>query len=126
MTLSAVRSVLIRASDKRRLESVLEKLLKSEDPLFTEIDNATIVPDADLPSDIVTMNSDVEVSDLDTGEVILLNLVYPSQLTGAAGQVSVTAPVGAALIGLREGEEIEWPLPLNRVRRLRVDSVRQP
>jgi regulator of nucleoside diphosphate kinase len=125
MTVSEVRSVLLRASDKKRLESVLEALLDREDPLLAEIDNATVVPDADLPSDIVTMNSEVEVSDFNTGETILLNLVYPRQLNGATGQVSVAAPVGAALIGLREGEQIEWPLPFNKVRRLQVISVRQ-
>ena len=42
----------------------------------------------------------------------------------AAGFVSVLAPVGAALIGLRKGEEIDWPVPGGKLRRLRVTDVR--
>lgn len=125
MTVSEARSVLLCASDNKRLQAIVDNQLEPGDPLFDEIDNATIVPDDELPADIVTMNSEVHVRDLDTDETLVLKLVYPNELDGTTGQVSVTAPVGAALIGLKEGEEIEWPLPFNKIRRLRVVGVRR-
>jgi regulator of nucleoside diphosphate kinase len=33
------------------------------------------------------------------------------------------APVGAALLGLRGGQSIDWPLPANRAAGLRIISV---
>jgi hypothetical protein len=44
----------------------------------------------------------------------------------SAGRVSVLAPVGAALLGLRTGDSIEWPLPDGRHARIRILSVAQP
>jgi len=35
----------------------------------------------------------------------------------------VMAPVGAALIGLRIGDTIDWPLPGGREARLRIDAI---
>jgi len=57
------------------------------------------------------MNSKVKFRDLTTGEVRVRTLVYPAQMTDSATQLSVLAPVGAALIGLRAGDTINWALP---------------
>jgi regulator of nucleoside diphosphate kinase len=40
--------------------------------------------------------------------------------------VSVLAPIGAALIGLRVGDTIEWPLPEDRTAKIKILSVAQP
>tara|TARA_R110002072_G_scaffold56097_2_gene145501 strand:+ start:6739 stop:7116 length:378 start_codon:yes stop_codon:yes gene_type:complete len=123
MPVTETRSVLLCTTDKKRLQPFIDTLIARGDPLFDEIDNATVVSEADMPSNIVRMNSAVQVEDLDTGEILNLSVVYPNELDGSKGQVSIIAPVGAALIGLKEGEEIEWPLPYNKKRRLRVVSV---
>jgi regulator of nucleoside diphosphate kinase len=57
------------------------------------------------------MNSQVKFRDLTTGEIRTRTLVYPAQMTDSATQLSVLAPVGAALIGLRAGDTIHWELP---------------
>jgi regulator of nucleoside diphosphate kinase len=49
--------------------------------------------------------------------------MYPHQLGQSNDAVSVLAPVGAALLGLRMGETIEWPLPNGRLRKLKVVSL---
>jgi regulator of nucleoside diphosphate kinase len=43
----------------------------------------------------------------------------------ARGWVSVLAPLGSALIGLRVGQEIDWPMPRG-VRRIRIVAVLSP
>ncbi|HEX7034146.1 MAG TPA: nucleoside diphosphate kinase regulator [Pseudomonadales bacterium] len=118
------RSVLISQRDHDRLQSVISKT----DPdtvglLFDELDSATIVPDDELPDDVVAMGSRVTFEDIDTGAQSTIQLVFPHQADAAAGRISVLAPVGAALIGLRVGETIEWPLPGGKVRNLRVIGV---
>lgn len=118
------RSVLISQRDHDRLQSVIAKT----DPdtvglLFDELDSATIVPDDELPEDVVAMGSLVTFEDTDSGAESTIELVFPHQADAAARRISVLAPVGAALIGLRVGETIEWPLPGGKVRHLRVVKV---
>jgi regulator of nucleoside diphosphate kinase len=69
------------------------------------------------------MNALVIAEDVVTHQTLQMYLVYPDEVKGHTDRVSVTAPVGAALIGLRVGEEIEWPLPYNKTRRLKVLAV---
>lgn len=92
--------------------------------LEEEVERAHIFPQDKIPADVVTMNSRVRCSDLDSGEVSELTLVYPQDADIEQGRVSVLAPMGAALIGLRRGQSIEWQLPTSgRKRRLKVTAV---
>ena len=75
------------------------------DYLHYELDRASIVPDTTLPRDIVRVGSTVTYrSDRDAARTV--TLVYPTQADVAAGRISVTSPVGAALIGLQPGQAI--------------------
>ena len=40
------------------------------------------------------------------------------------GKVSILAPVGSALLGLRTGQAIDWPMPGGNSTRLRVLEIR--
>jgi regulator of nucleoside diphosphate kinase len=64
-----------------------------------------------MPHDVVTMNSRVKFRNLSDGEVRVRTLVYPATMTDSSTQLSVMAPVGAALLGLRVGDTIHWELP---------------
>ncbi|MGB4785506.1 MAG: GreA/GreB family elongation factor, partial [Candidatus Acidiferrum sp.] len=76
----------------------------------------------DIPADTVTMHSHVRVRDLDTGGESTYTLVFPSDADIAKGKISILAPIATALLGYREGDEIEWPTPGGR-RRLNVIRV---
>ncbi len=52
-------------------------------------------------------------------------LVFPAQADIGAQRLSVLAPVGTALLGYREGDEVEWLTP-GGLRRLRIEKVIQP
>jgi len=64
----------------------------------------------------------VLVRDLDTGGESTYTLVFPSDADIAKGKISILAPIATALLGYREGDEIEWPTPGGR-RRLNVIQV---
>ena len=53
-----------------------------------------------------------------------LALVYPRDADGSAHKVSILAPVGSALLGLRTGDSIDWPMPGGRTARLEVLAIR--
>jgi regulator of nucleoside diphosphate kinase len=71
------------------------------------------------------MNSEVRLIDLDSGEIKVYKLVFPSQVR-TENSLSVLAPIGTAILGYHVGSVIEWPVPKG-VRRLKVlDVLFQP
>lgn len=39
------------------------------------------------------------------------------------GQVNVIAPIGAAILGLAEGQTIEWPQPDGQMMKVHIEKV---
>ena len=93
--------------------------------LEQELDRAEVVqPDA-IPADVITMNSEVRLEDLGSGEVLVYRLIFPTH-NRAEHSVSVLAPIGTAMLGYRVGDVIEWQVPKG-MRRLKVlEVVYQP
>lgn len=108
----------------------LIKLIEQHDTpaaeaLDIELGRAEIVQSMEVPSDAVTMGSTVTFTDLDSHEEKTITLVYPHEADVAQMKISILSPVGSALIGLRIGGNIDWPVPLGKVRRLKVIAVQQ-
>jgi regulator of nucleoside diphosphate kinase len=68
------------------------------------------------------MQSRVRVADIDSGERREFVLVYPSKADVSANRISVLAPLGTAVLGYREGDEVEWIMP-SGLQRLRIERV---
>ncbi|HEY7884028.1 MAG TPA: nucleoside diphosphate kinase regulator, partial [Cellvibrionaceae bacterium] len=98
--------------DYRQLCSLIDALPESDttDRLLDELERAYLVEPDKIPPNVVTMRSQVTFTLLSTGKVCRYTLVYPKDLDGSEGQLSVFTPVGSALLGLSVGQEIEWPL----------------
>ena len=94
--------------------------------LIDEIGRATVHSAKAMPRDVVTMSSQVEFVDEASGETRTIQLVYPHEADIAAGRVSILTPVGAGLIGLRQGQSIRWPDRDGHERILSVVGVVQP
>ena len=90
--------------------------------LETELERARVAPRCDVPEDVVVMNSEFEYEDVATGQRRRLRLVYPHEADSNTSRVSILAPLGCALLGLRVGQEIDWHMP-GGLRRIRVLSV---
>lgn len=91
--------------------------------LEEELSRATIVPQKEISREIVTMNSTVRFIDEETRRPSELTLVYPKDADVEKMKVSVLAPVGTALLGLRIGQSIQWPMPNGKTRTLKVLSI---
>jgi len=95
------------------------------DTLERELHRADVVEAEAIPSDVVTMNSEVRLKDLDSGDIKVYRLVFPSQV-GKANSISILAPIGIAMLGYRVGDIFEWRVPKG-IRRLKVlDVLYQP
>lgn len=91
------------------------------DMLEQELDRAEEVEEAAIPGGVVTMNSEVRLKDLDSGETRVYRLIFPTQAR-TENTVSVLAPIGTAMLGYRVGDVIEWRVPKG-LRRLKVLEV---
>ncbi|HEX7630936.1 MAG TPA: GreA/GreB family elongation factor [Lacunisphaera sp.] len=92
------------------------------DRLRGELARAIVLDPAVVPTTAVGLNSRVEIEDLDTHEREEYQLVLPAVADPDQQRLSVLAPVGTALLGYSEGDEIEWPTPggSRRLKLLRV------
>lgn len=123
--------IILSSRDLERLESLLDSVPEDAFPgraaLLAELDRAEVVEPEQIPPTVVTMNSTVRFAVEPSGEEFCLTLVYPRDMDGSPGRVSILAPVGSALLGLAPGDQIEWPGPGGKVIRVRlVDVVYQP
>ena len=86
-------------------------------------DRADVLAPEEIPPTVVTMNSTVKFTMLESGKDFCLTLVYPRDMDGSADRVSIFAPVGSALLGLSVGDELAWPGPGGKPMTVRVKEV---
>ncbi|MDN3519857.1 nucleoside diphosphate kinase regulator [Aquisalimonas lutea] len=120
-------NIVISSLDADRLEKLMDSLPDGAFPgkaeLETELARADIVEPTEMPSSVVTMNSTVRFRVEASDEEFTLTLVYPKELDSSGSKISILAPVGSALLGLAQGDEIEWPKPGGGVLRVRIEEV---
>ncbi|HAR97056.1 MAG TPA: nucleoside diphosphate kinase regulator [Deltaproteobacteria bacterium] len=125
----ATRDIYITNHDMKRLQKLIEVMSDRDrkskpyiDKLEEELDRAHVMESSQIPPDVITMNSKVRLQDLDSGEEVIYALVFPGRANAAENAISILAPIGTALLGYREGDEMEWEVPAGK-RRLKVLEV---
>ena len=107
--------ILISTRDLARLEQLLETMPAAAcvglEALEAELGRAEIVSPEQMPADVVTMNATVRFQLAGASQPFTLTLVYPDEMNNRQDRLSVLAPVGSALLGLRKGDAIRWPGP---------------
>jgi regulator of nucleoside diphosphate kinase len=123
------RSIHVTSDDIQRLRHILSApgVGSTRDQahlqtLWEELDRAVVVSAEETPPDVVTMRTLVRIRDLESGLQGDYTLVYPWEADVDSNRVSVLAPLGTALLGYREGDQIEWHMP-GGMRRLRVEKI---
>lgn len=94
--------------------------------LGEELKRAKRVASEEIPSDVITMNSRVLLKDLDKGTEIEITLVYPKDADIQSRRISILAPVGTAILGCKEGDVVEWPVPSGTIHYKVVKVLFQP
>ncbi len=119
--------IIVSSTDVERLDKLLESLPRDafpgKDELEAELNRAEIVDSREVPPTVVTMNSTVRFRVIESGETFSMTLVYPRDMDETGGTLSILAPVGSALLGLSEGDEIEWPRPGGGRMHVRIEQV---
>ena len=113
------RTIYITDSDKTRLEELLivanefspSHLSPDLRKLAHEISIAEIVPSIEVPGDVVTMNSQVELVYSGSNETSVFTLAFPIDVKMETDYISVLSPVGTAILGCSEGARVEFDTP---------------
>jgi transcription elongation factor GreA len=66
---------------------------------------------ASIPHDVVAYGSRVVVEDLGIGEAFAYEIVFPEEVDVAKGQISLSSPIGRALLNKGVGDEVEVQTP---------------
>lgn len=126
-----IHPITVSSQDRDQLQALINSaLLDSRVPagnlnaLESELARATVCDQADIPPEVVTMNSTVQFSDMATDEEESYTLVYPRDADAVQGKISVFAPIGTALLGYRIGDVVDWQVPAGR-RTLLIVAVQQ-
>ena len=116
-----IADIYITEIDKARLEEVIES---EHGPAIVEleheIERAIVVASQRVAEDVVTMNSRVVLHVDDEEREV--SLVYPQDADDRAEKLSVLSDVGAAILGYRKGDAIDW-MVADRTRRILIDRV---
>ena len=120
-------SIIVSSSDLERLEGLLAlpafRSRSELDGLRAELERASVKEPADMPLDVITMNSRARFVEEGTGREYELTLAYPGDASAADRRVSIFSPAGSALLGLSAGQSIDWPAGDGKLIRLTVLEV---
>jgi transcription elongation factor GreA len=79
--------------------------------LHHKLSQCEVVEGPKKPPERVIFGSTVDIEDLDTGAEVRYRLVGPFEADLADGTISVTSPMGRALIGKEAGDEVRVHAP---------------
>ena len=79
--------------------------------LNSKLAAAEVIDCSNLPCEKVVFGVKVRLENLDTGEEVVYQLVGPDESDIKQGKISIKSPLGMALIGKEEGDEVEFKSP---------------
>jgi regulator of nucleoside diphosphate kinase len=119
--------ITLSSLDLDRLYNLIESLpangFAGKAELMAELVRANVVDPTEMPPTIVTMNSTVRFTVASTNNEFELTLVYPKDVDSSGKTISILAPVGSALLGLSQGDEIEWPKPGGGLLKVNITEI---
>lgn len=90
--------------------------------LAAELEQAKILEPQEMPHNIVTMNSKVQISFINSEKEVELKIVYPEDANIEENLISIFSPIAAALIGYGEGDTIDWIVPSGPTR-IKINKI---
>ncbi|MES2417470.1 MAG: GreA/GreB family elongation factor [Bacteroidota bacterium] len=127
MNLNVKNAVIITENDFNLLKPYANKKTDStnEMSLANELSRAVIVKEEEFPADGIRLNSTVSLLDRDTNMTMKLIIVMPQYADMRQNKISILTPIGAALIGFRKAEFVEWKVPAGLKRFQILDVINQ-
>ena len=84
---------------------------QNAEDLLAELKKAKLVSKDEFPANVVRLNSTVRIKQEDKDYVMELMIVTPDKADIKERKISIMSPIGTALIGFRQGENVKWQVP---------------
>lgn len=124
-----MNKITITKSDYSRIKNCINDAKQSKsisaadaESLLKELNSAKIVASDKVPGNVVTMNSIVKISFLNSDKQLQFQIVYPGKANVKDKKVSIFSPIATALLGYSQGDEIEWIVPAGPTK-IRIDDI---
>ena len=121
--------IIINSLDNSRIRERIVQLRRSGAPvpaevsaLLKELEKAELMEPQAIPPGVVTMHSKVLLRYLDSDRTMELELVYPEEADVKQKKISIFSPIATALIGFKEGDQVEWQIP-SGMAKLKIEKV---
>lgn len=82
--------------------------------LTTRVRELSMYTVASIPTGVVAYGSLVVLEDVDEGETVSYEIVFPEEVDAANGRISLSSPIGRALLNKGAGDEAEVQSPQGR------------
>ena len=119
-------SKILSESDRLRLEQYAHRRGTSpiQRSLLGELEaTAVFVESADMPPDVITMNTVIECVSVGATDIHQWTLVYPDEADYESGRLSVLSPTGIALLGARCGQTVDCRAPSGALIRYAIKRI---
>ncbi len=102
---------IILLSEYQILRELIKRNPKEGQSLSEELNRAIIIKEEELNKKIIRLGSHVEFMIQKTNLEKKIQLVLPEESNLNQQKISIFAPLGTALIGFSENDEVEWEMP---------------
>lgn len=97
---------------KEAQELCKKRIVELEDKLS----RVKIIDNMNISSDKVYIGATIRLKDIDSGEQLERTLVSGEEIDFSCGKISISSPVGKALLGHKEGDIVEINVPARILR----------
>lgn len=84
--------------------------------LEDKLSRAKLIDESAMSKDEILIGAKVKLKDLDSSEDLEYSLVAEEEADYSAGKISITSPVGAALLGHKENDTVKINIPAGTLR----------
>lgn len=91
--------------------------------LSKELETAIIQDGDEIPNDVIRFNSEITIRSNDNWKYTF-KLVLPTESDVSKHKISILSPMGTAVIGYAEDDEVLWEFPQG-MKTIKIDNVTQ-
>lgn len=102
---------IILLSEYQLLRELIKQNPKEGKALSDELNRAIVIKEEELNKKIIRLGSQIEFLVVKTDKKMNIQLVLPTESNLTQQKISIFAPLGIALIGFSENDEVEWEMP---------------
>ena len=92
---------------KHRQDFVRSRIAQME----TRVRELSMYTVASIPRGVVAYGSRVTIADVDSGDETEYRIVFPEEVDASRGHISLSSPIGRAMMNKAEGDEVEVQTP---------------